>query len=81
MLVQHYSEMKDVRTPRRGGGGEDGDGREESRNAGQGNCDIGLSEKSLREEIHRVGKKAQRIRRFLKKKLKEDIKGGSKKNQ
>lgn len=63
MLVQHYSKMKDVRTPRRLGGRGGGGSRE----AGQGNCEyIGLSEKSLREEIRRVGEKAQRIRRFLK---------------
>lgn len=40
-----------------GGGGGADDRREESREAGQGNSDIGLSEKTLREEIRRVGKK------------------------
>lgn len=40
-----------------GGGGGADDRREESREAGQGNSDMGLSEKTLREEIRRVGKK------------------------
>lgn len=58
MLMLHYSKMKDVL----GGAGGEGEGgaddrREESREAGQGNSDIGLSEKTLREEIRRVGKK------------------------
>lgn len=59
MLMLHYSKMKDVLGGAGGGGGGGGadDRREESREAGQGNSDIGLSEKTLREEIRRVGKK------------------------
>lgn len=58
MLMLHYSKMKDILggAGGRGRGGAD-DWREESREAGQGNSDIGLSEKTLREEIRRVGKK------------------------
>lgn len=48
MLVQHYSKMKDVFRDGGGGGREkDGDGREQSREAGQGNSDVELSEKNF----------------------------------
>lgn len=57
MLMLHYSKMKDVLGGVRGRGTGGDDRREESREAGQGNSDIGLSEKTLREEIRRVGKK------------------------